>query len=49
MFQNSNINTIPHLGQAFNCHVGLSDHTMGIGVPLAAITLVKPEPKKRWS
>ncbi len=33
----SNINTIPHLKELFNCKVGLSDHTMGIGVAVAAI------------
>lgn len=36
---NSNLRTIPHLRDLFNCEVGLSDHTMGIGVPIAAITL----------
>lgn len=35
-----NINTIPHMAQMFEgVSVGLSDHTMGIGVPLAAIGL----------
>ena len=37
--ENSNLRTIPHLKQLFNCDVGLSDHTMGIGVPIAAVTL----------
>ena len=37
--ENSNIRTIPHLRELFNCEVGLSDHTMGIGVPCAAVTL----------
>ena len=37
--ENSNLNTIPHLRDLFNCEVGLSDHTMGIGVPIAAVTL----------
>jgi pseudaminic acid synthase len=36
---NSNLNTIPVMSKIFNCHVGLSDHTLGIGVPLAAISL----------
>lgn len=36
---NSNIATIPHLKNLFKCQVGLSDHTMGIGVPCAAVTL----------
>jgi N-acetylneuraminate synthase len=35
--ENSNLNTIPHLKELFNCDVGLSDHTMGIGVAVAAI------------
>lgn len=37
--ENTNLATIPHMAQMFNCQVGLSDHTMGIGVPLAAIAL----------
>lgn len=36
---NSNLLTIPHLRELFNCEIGLSDHTMGIGVPIAAIAL----------
>jgi N-acetylneuraminate synthase len=36
---NTNLNTIPVMSKIFNCHVGLSDHTLGIGVPLAAISL----------
>ncbi len=37
--QNTNLATIPHLKQLFNCTVGLSDHTMGIGAPVAAVAL----------
>jgi N-acetylneuraminate synthase len=37
--ENSNVRTIPHLRELFGCEVGLSDHTMGIGVPIAAVTL----------
>ncbi len=37
--ENSNILTIPHMKELFNCHVGLSDHTLGIGVALASIAL----------
>ncbi|WP_448528255.1 pseudaminic acid synthase [Raineya sp.] len=37
--ENSNILTIPHLAQLFNCHAGLSDHTMGVGVAVASIAL----------
>ena len=35
----SNLATIPHLREAFGCEVGLSDHTLGIAVPIAAVTL----------
>lgn len=34
-----NLLTIPHLAQAFNCRTGLSDHTMGSAVPVAAVVL----------
>lgn len=37
--ENSNLSTIPHMRDLFNCEVGLSDHTMGIGAPIAAVTL----------
>lgn len=37
--QNSNIATIPHLREASGCEVGLSDHTMGCGVSVAAVAL----------
>ncbi len=37
--ENSNLRTIPHLRELFHCEVGLSDHTMGIAVPIAATTL----------
>ncbi len=36
---NTNILTIPHLRELFNCEVGLSDHTMGIGVAVASVAL----------
>ncbi len=35
----SNLLTIPHLKKLFNCEVGLSDHTMGIGVSVAATAI----------
>lgn len=35
----SNLATIPHLREMFHCHVGLSDHTMGIGAAVAATAL----------
>jgi pseudaminic acid synthase len=37
--QNTNIRTIPHMSTLFNCHVGLSDHTLGIGTSVASIAL----------
>jgi len=37
--ENTNILTVPHLRELFNVQVGLSDHTMGIGVSLAAVAL----------
>ena len=37
--ENTNINTIPHLSNLYNCLIGLSDHTMGIGVSVAAVAL----------
>lgn len=36
---NTNLLTIPHMHQAFSCHVGLSDHTAGIGVAVASVPL----------
>jgi len=36
--ENSNVLTIPDLRKNFNCEVGLSDHTMGIGAAIAAIS-----------
>jgi N-acetylneuraminate synthase len=35
----SNLRTIPVLRDAFGVHVGLSDHTMGIGAAIAAVAL----------
>jgi pseudaminic acid synthase len=37
--ENSNLNTIPHMRELFGCEVGLSDHTLGIGVAVAAVAL----------
>jgi pseudaminic acid synthase len=36
---NTNILTIPHMRELFDCEVGLSDHTMGIGVSLASVAI----------
>lgn len=37
--ESTNIRTIPHLRELFGCEVGLSDHTMGIGVSVASVAL----------
>jgi pseudaminic acid synthase len=35
----TNILTIPHMRKLFNCEVGLSDHTMGLGASVASVAL----------
>lgn len=35
----ANLLTIPHLAALFDCQVGLSDHTAGIGVAVASVAL----------
>lgn len=35
----SNLRTLPHLKDLFKCNVGLSDHTLGIGVAVASIAM----------
>ena len=37
--ENTNLLTIPHLKQLFDCKAGLSDHTLGIGVAIASVAL----------
>ncbi len=37
--ENSNISTIPHLKKLFGTEVGLSDHTIGLGVAIASVAL----------
>ena len=37
--ENTNILTIPHLQKLFGCEVGLSDHTLGVGVSVASVAL----------
>jgi len=37
--EESNIRTMPHMREQFGVEIGLSDHTLGIGVALAAIAL----------
>jgi len=35
--EHSNVSTLPHMRELFACEVGLSDHTMGVGVAVAAV------------
>ncbi len=35
--ENTNIRTIAHMRDAFDCEIGLSDHTMGLGVAVASV------------
>ena len=37
--ENTNILTIPHMRELFDCEVGLSDHTLGIGVSVASVAV----------
>ena len=37
--EDSNLLTIPHMKELFNCPAGLSDHTMGIGAAVASVAL----------
>jgi|TARA_Y100000294_G_scaffold115859_1_gene107445 N-acetylneuraminate synthase len=37
--EDANLMTIPHLRQLFDTEVGLSDHTLGVGVGIAAVAL----------
>ncbi len=38
-FEEANLKTIPNMAQTFDCIAGLSDHTLGISVPIAAVAL----------
>lgn len=37
--EGSNLLTIPHMRSLFGCEVGISDHTLGIGVAVASVAL----------
>lgn len=37
--EDCDLRTIPHMAQAFGMPVGLSDHTIGVAVPVAAVAL----------
>ena len=47
--ENSNVLTIPHMRKLFNCEVGLSDHTMGIGASVAAVSHVATVIEKHFT
>ena len=37
--EGTNLRTIPHMRELFGCDVGLSDHTLGVGVAVASVAL----------
>lgn len=37
--EQSNLRTIPHMRELYGCEIGLSDHTLGVGVAVASIAL----------
>lgn len=37
--EGTNLFTIPHMKELFKCNVGLSDHTIGIGVAVTSVSL----------
>ena len=37
--EGTNLRTIPHMREMFGCDVGVSDHTLGIGVAVASVAL----------
>ncbi|AIK38931.1 pseudaminic acid synthase [Bacillus pseudomycoides] len=37
--ENTNIHTIPHMRELFQCEVGLSDHTLGVGAAIASVAM----------
>lgn len=38
-YSQMNLRTIPHLQQTFGCPAGLSDHSLGVSVPIASVAL----------
>jgi N-acetylneuraminate synthase len=46
---NTNLRTIPSMRDTFGCQIGLSDHTMGCGVAVAAVAFGAPYSKGNQS
>jgi pseudaminic acid synthase len=46
---NSNLRTIPNMREAFGCPIGLSDHSMGVGVAVASVALGAPLIEKHFT
>lgn len=47
--ENTNLATIPVMRATFDCPIGLSDHTMGCGVSVAAVALGAPLIEKHFT
>jgi len=47
--EHSNLRTIPYMRELFNCEVGLSDHTTGIGAAVAAVAMGAPVIEKHFT
>ena len=47
--ENTSIRTIPHLRELFGCGVGLSDHTMGVGVAVAPVAMFASVVEKHFT
>ena len=45
---NTNLTTIAHMSDAFQCPVGLSDHTAGVGAAVAAVAFGAPVIEKHF-